>query len=141
MSQPFKMREKVYLPDLDERFPDHTWTLWASPSVTTLKALSSPFMERDEEINEDEERAYFVAISECVFDTGESGYDMSTPEKARELFFGGDAALVGLLGGIIAHYVEHIYRRLESYQKKMRERSSNIDTGNGSKAKESMSPT
>lgn len=141
MSQPFKMRDIIFLPDFDERFPDHTWVFWASPSVTTLKALSSPFMKGDEKIHEDEEAAYFVAVSECVFDTGESGYDMSTPEKAREIFFGNDAAIVGLLGGIVAHYVEYIYRRLESYQKKMRERSSNFDTGNGSKAKESVSPT
>lgn len=140
MTQPFKMRDVIFLPDLDERFPDHTWTFWASPPMTTLLKLDLPFMKREEGDREGEEAAYFAAVSECVLNTGESKLDMDTPAKATEIFFADDSD-VGLLGGIIAHYVEYIYQRLKSRQKKMQERFNNIDTGNGSKAKENVSPT
>lgn len=137
MSQPFKMRDIIFLPDLDERYPDHTWTFWASPTPAVLSAL---LFTRSSEDDMEREDAYVSAVSECVLDTGESELDWSTPEKVRETFYS-DEHDSALLGGIVAAYTERILNKRADHQKKMLARSNNTGTGTSKQQTASASPT
>ncbi len=141
MTQPFKLRDVIFLPDLDKRFPDHTWVFWASPPVSILNALISPFAKYDDDGDiSAEEEAYMAAISACVLDTGESQKDWSTPEKVRAAFYsGGDD--VELLGGIITAYTVRLLDKRDERQKKIQARSNNIGTGKNKPLTASTSPT
>lgn len=137
MSQPFKMRDVIFLPDLDERYPDHTWTFWASPTPAVLSAL---LFTRSSEDDMEREDAYVSAVSECVLDTGESKLDWSTPEKVRETFYS-DEHDSALLGGIVAAYTERILDKRREHQKKMLERSNSTGTGTSKPQTAGASPT
>jgi hypothetical protein len=124
--QPFKQRETMYLPDLDARFPDHTWVFWVSPTLPTLSALMLPFSLAQRRVNgeaiePDEERQaetdYFAAISAIVLNTGDSGLDLSTPERARAAFTD-ESIDVELLGGILTAYVVRLINRRGVLEKK-----------------------
>ena len=124
--QPFKTRDTVYLPDLDSRFPDHTWTFWASPPLPVLSNLMLPFSlaprrAPGEPIAPDEEAQaeayYFDAVSAIVLSTGESGIDLSTPDRARAAFNAPDID-VELLGGILTAYVVRLIERRGVLEKK-----------------------
>lgn len=152
MSQPFKMREKVYLPDLnkefpptnpedpDEDFPDHTWIFWSSPRESIYNALVVMlFPRKDGEYTDEEEDAYVSAITELVLDTGESEIDLDTPEKVRATFLpDGNGALVG---AIILTYTALLYKRRGERQKKILARSNSTGTGTSRPQTASASPT
>lgn len=124
--QPFKTRDTVYLPDLDSRFPDHTWTFWDSPTLPTLSNLMLPFSMAQrfvsgETITPDEdaqaESAYCKAVSEIVLSTGESALDLSTPDLVRAAFSSIDIDKE-LLGGIFTAYVKRLIERRGVSEKK-----------------------
>ena len=124
--QPFKTRDTVYLPDLDSRFPDHTWTFWASPTLPTLSNLMLPFSMAPRRVAgetiapEEEaqaEAAYFDAVAAVVLNTGESAIDLSTPDQARAAFSASDID-VELLGGILTAYVVRLIERRGVLEKK-----------------------
>ncbi len=140
MTQPFKLRDVIFLPDLDDRFPDHTWTFWASPPISILNALISPFAKHDDDDVNAEEEAYMAAISECVLDTGESEKDWSTLEKVREAFYSGGED-VELLGGIVSAYTVRLLDKRDARQKKIQARSNNTGTGKNKPQQASTSPT
>ncbi len=142
MTQPFKMREIIFLPDLDSRFPDHTWVFWASPPVSILNALTSPFAKHDDDddVNAEEE-AYWAAISECVLDTGESKKDWGTAEKVRAAFYSEGEDDLELLGGIITAYTVRLLDKRDARQKKIQARSNSTGTGKSKPQAASTSPT
>lgn len=126
MPQPFKQRDTVFLPDLDARFPDHTWVFWASPALAVMSDLLLPFSleqrrTKGETISlEDEAQAeadYFAAVSECVLETGDSALDLSTPARVRAAFETPDFDLE-LLGGIITAYAARLLTRRGVLEKK-----------------------
>lgn len=136
MTQSFKIRESVYLPDLnkefpptspddpDLRFPDHTWEFWASPSMPVFLALASPFTQHSNEgAANAEESAYLSAVSEIVLHTGQSKLDLSSPEKVRDVFSNEpDGALVS---AIVSDYAAHLLNRRDKNKKKREELSRN----------------
>ncbi len=137
MTQPFKMRDVIFLPDLDERYPDHTWTFWASPTPKILNALLFTRSSEDDMVRED---AYVAAVSECVLDTGESELDWSTPEKVRASFYS-DEEDPAMLGGIVAAYTERILDRRADHQKKILARSNSTGIGTNKPLTASTSQT
>ena len=127
MSQPFKQRKQVYLPDLNADFPDHTWTFWASPTLPVLIQLGRPFglignPDRTDQQVSDAEGAYFGAVAEIVLGTGESAIDLSTPERVRAAF-SNVAIDTELLTGIVNTYINRLLDEREAAQKKAEERS------------------
>jgi hypothetical protein len=124
--QPFKQRRKIYLPDINPDFPNHTWTFWASPTIETLIKMNAPFaiLEKqragtpptDEEQGTAEDR-YFEAVADLVLDTGESAIDLSTPDRVRAAF-GASGIDTELLAGVVNTWIDFLLRERESAQKK-----------------------
>lgn len=122
MPQPFKQRARLALPVLDERFPDHEWVFWATPTVPVLHALTRPFAMREGDHTEDEEQAaldgYMAAVAELVLDTGASAIDLSTPEAVNAAL--NDPNLdTELISGIIGAYVVRVFKLREAAKKKV----------------------
>ena len=150
MTQPFKLRERVKLSDLNSEYPsDHYWVFWKSPTPEIWGNLLYIFSLRErsnagEDIPEkswlDAQQAYFSALPEFVLDTGASGIDLSTPENVememRDLSLDGE-----LLRGIVADYIQRILDRRADAEKKA---GALLARSNGSRAKSeagSESPT
>lgn len=151
MSQPFKLREKVFLPNLnkefppidpndpDEDFPDHTWTFWSSPSPAVFSALLVFVVPRKgRDYTDEEEKSFLSAIPELVLDTGESEVNLGTPEEAKAAIFSDIGSLVG---AIITTYTSLLYRRRVEHQKKILARSNSTGIGTSKPQTASTSPT
>lgn len=149
-AQPFKQRIRLRLSELNDRFPDHAWTFWASPTMRVYLDLFGPAnylrlkeadQPMDEEMLREAENAYFAAISECVLDTGESTdlagrpLDLSTPDAVRALFASPNVD-AELLGGVITDYTNYLTVRYGSLLKKAAAWSSSTagNSDNGKKA-------
>ncbi len=147
MVQPFKQRLTLNLSELDPSFPNHVWTFWANPTADVFARLIATYqMAADLQAGQVADTleqqiiadGYYSAVSELVLDTGESEFDVSTPQTARaSIEASHDPAL---FYNILEAYVDYLNQRLESAQKKAGAPSSATVGFSNNGAKDSPSP-